>query len=96
MSFGIDWVAGILRKFSLQQLICFKTGVHLEIVFFILRKVIETSCENYRQNPVSEQKSHARRFDDFSIFQTGCSTDDNLRSICDRNNGKCFQLQAIF
>lgn len=30
MSFGMDWVAGMLRKLSRQQLICFKTGEHLK------------------------------------------------------------------
>lgn len=58
------------------------------------------SCFNvanyvYRQNPVSVQWSHARTSDDFSIFQTGCSTEDNLRSIYKHNSRK-FQLKTGF
>lgn len=110
MSFGIDWVAGMLRRLSRQQLICFSTGVQLEWDRLI-RLWSSSACElyncetrvikanyvaTYRQNPVSEQWSQARTSDDFSIFQTGCSTEDNRLSIYERATEKCFQLKTIF
>lgn len=53
--------------------------------------------ETHRHAPVSAQWSHARTSDDFSIFQTGCSTEDNRLSIYNRieNNANTFQLKQL-